>query len=111
MTELVKKNQLNTPTVAELPVERVEFEAQEIVHTDAVLPKIDISGAERFGVLSEEHSNHIQAVGGQNIEAEALKVLPEHIVNEVVIKGGDVEWSSSWLAVLKGRVAKLKGVV
>jgi len=111
MTELVYKNQLDTQTLIELPVEKVEFDARDIVHSDAVLPKIDISGAERQGILSEDHSSHIQAVGGQNIDAEALKVLPEHIVNEVVIKGGDVERSSSWLAVLKGRVAKLKGVV
>lgn len=110
MTELVVNNQLNSTTEAELPVEKVEFENNEIVHAEPVMPKVGVEGAVRQGVLAEDHTNNIQAVGGQNVEAEALKVLPQNVADDAVIKDGDADQSGSWLAVLRSRVAKLKGV-
>lgn len=110
MTELAT-NQPNINLAEELPVEKVDFVPVEIAHAEPAPPQTRIDGSERLGVLSGEHTQHIQAVGGQNIEAEAVNLLPQNVTQDVLIKPGDADKSGSWLGVLKGRIAKLKGVV
>jgi len=108
MSELTANNHDIVDTT-QLPEERVDFVPEEIVHFEPVLPKIDIKGAEPLGSLGESHTEHVQAIGGVNIDAEAVKVLPEHLSNEVLIGKGDVDKSSSWLREVRNRVSKLKG--
>lgn len=107
MSELT--NNQNPETLVEQPVERVDFNQAEVKHSEPAVPVLPVNGAQRQGVLSEEHLRHIRSVDGYDVEAEALKVLPKETVKEVVIGKEDADRSASWLAVLKQRVAKLKG--
>ncbi len=108
MTEITTKN-FDIPVETELPEEKIDFVQGEISHSDPVLPKIDIKGAEVLGNLGEVHTDHIQAIGGVNTDSDSAKVLPEHISETVLVGKGDTDKSSSWLAEVRNRMAKLKG--
>ncbi len=108
MSELATSQPKINP-VEELPVEKVDFVPVEVIHFETAPPQIDVEGSERLGVMSGDHSKHIQAVGGFDIEAEATKVLPPGIGQDILIKPGDADKSGSWLNVLRGRIEKLKG--
>jgi len=108
MSELTANNH-DIADTAQLPEERVDFVPEEIVHFEPVLPKIDIKGAEVLGNLGESHTEHIQAVGGINVDSESAKVLPNHIPETVLVGKGDVDKSSSWFMEVRNRMSKLKG--
>ncbi len=108
MTEITTKN-FDIPVETQLPEEKVDFAEEEISHFEPILPKIDIKGAEVLGNLGEAHTEHIQAIGGVNIDSDSAKVLPDHISETVLVGKGDADKSSSWLAEVRNRMSKLKG--
>lgn len=108
MTE-IKTNQPVSEIELPHPQEVVDFRPSEISHAEPIMPKPSVAGAERVGVVAENRVGQIKAVGGEYIEAEALRVLPEEVVATVRVDFDDIDKSSSWLHTLKERINKLKG--
>jgi len=108
MTE-IRSNQTVSGLEVQHPQEVVDFRPGEISHSEPIMPKPAVSGAERIGVVAESRIDNIKAVGGVHVEDEALKVLPEEVASTMRVSSDDIDKSSSWLNALKGRLSKLKG--